>query len=61
MTADSPGDHGATGAVASAGGFGSGPIDVLVLYKIDRLIRLLADFAKMVEVFDAHGASHLLR
>ncbi len=32
-------------------------IDVIVVYKIDRLTRSLADFAKMVEVFDAFGVS----
>jgi site-specific DNA recombinase len=32
-------------------------IDVLVVYKVDRLTRSLADFAKMVEVFDGHGVS----
>ncbi len=32
-------------------------IDVVVVYKIDRLTRALADFAKMVEVFDAFGVS----
>ena len=35
----------------------SGLIDVIVVYKIDRLTRALADFAKMVEVFDAKGVS----
>ena len=35
----------------------SGLVDVIVVYKIDRLTRSLADFAKMVEVFDAKGAS----
>src|SRR5262249_51791363 len=30
-------------------------VDVLVVYKIDRLSRSLLDFAKIVEVFDAHG------
>jgi len=30
-----------------------GLIDVVVVYKVDRLTRSLADFAKMVEVFDA--------
>jgi site-specific DNA recombinase len=35
----------------------SGGIDVVVVYKVDRLTRSLADFAKMVEVFDAHGVS----
>jgi site-specific DNA recombinase len=34
-----------------------GLIDVVVVYKVDRLTRSLADFAKMVEVFDAHGVS----
>ena len=32
-------------------------IDVLVVYKIDRLTRSLFDFAKIVEVFDAKGVS----
>jgi DNA invertase Pin-like site-specific DNA recombinase len=32
-------------------------IDVVVVYKVDRLTRSLADFAKMVEVFDARGVS----
>jgi site-specific DNA recombinase len=32
-------------------------IDVVVLYKVDRLTRSLADFAKIVEIFDAHGVS----
>ncbi|MGA7870678.1 MAG: recombinase family protein [Candidatus Binatus sp.] len=32
-------------------------IDVVVVYKVDRLTRSLADFAKMVEVFDGHGVS----
>src|SRR5271169_5026461 len=31
-----------------------GQVDVIVVYKVDRLTRSLADFAKMVEVFDAH-------
>ncbi|MGA0570055.1 recombinase family protein [Variovorax sp. VNK109] len=34
-----------------------GAVDLVVVYKIDRLTRSLADFAKMVEVFDAHSAS----
>src|SRR6476661_94540 len=32
-------------------------IDVTVVYKVDRLTRSLADFAKLVELFDAHGVS----
>ena len=34
-----------------------GKIDVVVVYKVDRLTRSLADFARMVELFDAHGVS----
>jgi hypothetical protein len=30
---------------------------VIVVYKVDRLTRSLADFAKLVELFDAHGVS----
>jgi site-specific DNA recombinase len=36
---------------------GHGLVDVVVVYKVDRLTRSLADFAKMVELFDAHGVS----
>ena len=32
-------------------------IDVIVVYKVDRLTRPLADFAKLVELFDAHQVS----
>ncbi len=32
-------------------------IDIIVVYKVDRLTRSLADFAKLVELFDAHGIS----
>ena len=35
----------------------AGRIDVIVVYKVDRLTRSLADFAKLVETFDAHGVS----
>jgi DNA invertase Pin-like site-specific DNA recombinase len=35
----------------------AGRIDVVVVYKIDRLTRSLADFAKIVEVLDGAGAS----
>jgi DNA invertase Pin-like site-specific DNA recombinase len=34
-----------------------GLIDIVVVYKVDRLTRSLADFAKIVEVLDSHGAS----
>jgi site-specific DNA recombinase len=30
-------------------------VDVVVVYKVDRLTRSLADFAKLVETFEAHG------
>jgi site-specific DNA recombinase len=32
-------------------------IDIIVVYKVDRLTRSLADFAKLVELFDAHNVS----
>jgi DNA invertase Pin-like site-specific DNA recombinase len=32
-------------------------IDTVVVYKVDRLTRSLADFAKIVEAFDARGVS----
>jgi site-specific DNA recombinase len=32
-------------------------IDVVVVYKVDRLTRSLADFAKLVELFEKHGVS----
>jgi len=32
-------------------------VDVVVVYKVDRLTRSLADFVKIVEIFDAAGAS----
>jgi site-specific DNA recombinase len=35
----------------------AGRIDVVVVYKVDRLTRSLADFAKIVETFDARGVS----
>jgi site-specific DNA recombinase len=35
----------------------AGRIDRVVIYKVDRLTRSLADFAKLVETFDTHGVS----
>jgi site-specific DNA recombinase len=32
-------------------------VDTIVVYKVDRLTRSLADFAKIVEALDAHGVS----
>jgi len=34
-------------------------IDVIVVYKVDRLTRSLADFAKLVDAFDAAGVSFI--
>jgi len=34
-----------------------GRVDVIVVYKVDRLTRSLTDFAKMVDVFDGAGVS----
>src|SRR6266478_7793054 len=36
---------------------GARKVDVIVVYKVDRLTRSLADFAKLVELFDGHGVS----
>ena len=35
----------------------AGGIDVVVVYKVDRLTRALADFARIVAIFDAAGGS----
>ena len=35
----------------------AGKVDVIVVYKVDRLTRSLADFAKLVELFDKHNVS----
>ncbi|SFN24639.1 Resolvase, N terminal domain [Nitrosomonas communis] len=35
----------------------AGKIDVIIIYKIDRLTRSLADFSRMVEVFEQHRVS----
>jgi site-specific DNA recombinase len=35
----------------------TGKIDIIVVYKVDRLTRSLADFAKLVELFDQHSVS----
>jgi site-specific DNA recombinase len=32
-------------------------VDIVVVYKVDRLTRSLTDFAKLVELFDAHGVA----
>ena len=35
----------------------AGRVDVVVVYKVDRLTRALSDFAKLVEIFDRRGVS----
>src|SRR6201993_3298495 len=35
----------------------TGRIDIVVVYKVDRLTRSLADFARLVELFDGQGVS----
>src|SRR4030081_3385907 len=35
----------------------AGRVDIIVVYKVDRLTRSLADFAKLVELFDQHNVS----
>ena len=35
----------------------AGKVDVIVVYKVDRLTRSLADFAKIVDILDEHHAS----
>src|SRR5712671_4355069 len=35
----------------------AGKIDVVVVYKVDRLTRSLSDFAKIVDIFDKHSVS----
>ena len=34
-----------------------GKVDIIIVYKVDRLTRSLADFAKLVEKFDTHDVS----
>jgi site-specific DNA recombinase len=57
-------DGGVSGATLDRPGLKSliadieyGYIDVVVVYKIDRLSRSLMDFAKLVDVFDRHGVT----
>jgi DNA invertase Pin-like site-specific DNA recombinase len=38
-------------------GVRAGQIDIMVVYKVDRLTRSLADFAQLVELFDQHSVS----
>ena len=45
------------GLIKLLGDIKAGKVDSVVVYKVDRLTRSLADFAKMVETFDASGVS----
>ncbi len=35
----------------------AGKVDVVVVYKIDRLSRSMMDFSRLVEVFERHGVT----
>src|ERR1700755_3454157 len=35
----------------------AGRVDVVVVYKVDRLTRSLTDFARLIEIFDTPGVS----
>lgn len=35
----------------------AGKVDIIIVYKVDRLTRSLADFARIVDILDHHGAS----
>jgi site-specific DNA recombinase len=39
----------------------AGKVQIVVVYKVDRLTRSLADFAKIVDALDAHNASFASR
>lgn len=45
------------GLKAIMAGVAKGQIDVIVVYKVDRLTRSLSDFAKIVDLLDKHGVS----
>src|SRR5207302_2285717 len=35
----------------------AGKVNIIVVYKVDRLTRSLADFAKIIEILDSHRVS----
>jgi hypothetical protein len=39
----------------------AGRIDIVVIYKVDRLTRSLVDFARIVEIFDELTSTHLVQ
>ncbi|HTX48225.1 MAG TPA: recombinase family protein, partial [Caulobacteraceae bacterium] len=45
------------GLQALLGAIRRGEVDIVVVYKVDRLTRSLADFARIVELFDQHQVS----
>ena len=57
MTAGSPATMGRPALQRLLADVAAGRVDIVVVYKIDRLTRSLADFAKIVEIFDARSAS----
>ncbi len=50
-------DGGISGATIERPALKTRKVDAVIVYKVDRLTRSLGDFAKIVEVFGAHGAS----
>ncbi len=55
MMAAIPRDHRASGLQALLAEVDAGKIDIVVVYKVDRLTRSLADFAKIVEALRCQG------
>ena len=49
--------HGTAGTEAAFDDIAAKRVDTVVVYKVDRLTRSLADFAKIVEQFDKQGVS----
>lgn len=45
------------GLAALLADIAAGSVDIVVVYKVDRLTRSLADFARMVDLFDRHEVS----
>ena len=50
-------DDGAAGPPRLLEDIQAGKVQIVVVYKVDRLTRSLADFAKIVDILDAHNAS----
>ena len=56
-TAGTPGSMERPGLTRLLQDIDAGRIDTIVVYKVDRLTRSLADFAKMIERFDVSSVS----